>query len=214
MSGRPFRTRRGGSFCCVCLSVASLALPLFGVIGAETARAANPTPLVAAFGANAYGELGNNSTTNSSSPVAVSSLSGDVRVAAGARHSLALMGDGSVTAWGRNTVGELGNGATTNSSVPVAVAGLGGGSGVVAVAGNAPPITATSLSGDGHSLALKADGSVWAWGNNASGEMGTGTTVGPNTCGTSTPCSTIPRLVPGFAGATRIASGGSFDMAL
>jgi len=194
------------------LGVALTALAVVGPLGIGPAGAANPTPLAKSFGANAFGELGNGSTADSSTPVAVSALSGDVRLAAGARHSFAIMGDGSVRAWGRNAVGELGNGTTTNSSTPVAVS-FGAGSGVIAVAGNAPPITTTSPSGDGHSMALKADRTVWAWGNNTSGEQGNGSATGPDSCGT-TPCSKVPRRVASLAGVTAIAAGGSFDMAL
>ena len=195
------------------LGFAIVAVALVGPIGIGTSGAANPTPVARAFGANAYGELGNGSTADSSTPVAVSALSGDVRVAAAARHSLAIMGDGSVKSWGRNTVGELGNGSTTNRSTPFAVSGFGAGSGVIAVAGGAAPITTTSPSGDGHSMALKADRTVWAWGNNTTGEQGNGSATGPDLCGT-TPCGKIPRRVTSLSGMTRIAAGGSFDMAL
>src|SRR5205807_221649 len=66
--------------------------------------------------------------------------------------------------WGNNASGELGDGsAPTDHATPVSVAGLGPGSGVVKIA-----------AGTGFSLALKSDGTVLAWGNNASGELGDG----------------------------------------
>jgi alpha-tubulin suppressor-like RCC1 family protein len=154
---------------------AAVAVLALQIVGVQAAGAATPVGTPYAWGANAYGELGNNSVTNSSTPVAVSGiLNGVVKVAAGARHSLAIVGDGTVRAWGRNASGELGNGTTTESHVPVAVSGFGAGSGVISVAGNAPPISSTAVSGAGHSMALKSDGSVWGWGHGNSGQVGDG----------------------------------------
>src|SRR5690606_4248868 len=84
--------------------------------------AARPT----AWGANSYGQLGDNSTTSRSVAVAVSQsgvLEGKVvtSVAVGGEHSLALCSDGTLVAWGRNTYGQLGNSSNLNSKVPVAV---------------------------------------------------------------------------------------------
>ena len=64
---------------------------------------------------------------------------------------------------GVNEVGQLGNGSTTISYLPVRVSGL---SDVIAIAG-----------GGGFSVALKYDGTVWAWGNNLYGQVGDGTTT-------------------------------------
>jgi alpha-tubulin suppressor-like RCC1 family protein len=157
------------------LAVAIAVLSAVAVLGVGQASAASPSGLAYAWGANGFGELGNNTTTNSSAPVRVKLLpNGVARPVAAARHSFALLADGSLVAWGRNASGELGNGTAVQSLVPVAVSGFGPGSGVVAVAGNAPELTTTSLSGDGHSMALKSDGSVWGWGHGNSGEIGDG----------------------------------------
>jgi len=40
---------------------------------------------------------------------------------------------------------------------------------------------AAFAAGDGHTLAVKNDGSVWAWGYNGSGQLGDGTNETPNT---------------------------------
>ncbi|MGE0358426.1 MAG: choice-of-anchor D domain-containing protein [Burkholderiales bacterium] len=86
-------------------------------------------------------------------------------VAGGASHSLALRDDGSVWAWGRDDSGQLGDPMGTNRRLaPVPV--LPAGSGVTAIA-----------AGDHHNLALKADGSVWAWGANGFGQVGNGGTA-------------------------------------
>ncbi|MBY9082732.1 RCC1 repeat- and reductase domain-containing protein, partial [Paenibacillus sp. HN-1] len=102
------------------------------------------------------GQLGNGTTTNTTVPAAISTLSGVTAIAAGSRHSLALKSDGSVWAWGYGGSGELGDGSLTVRTTPVAVSGLT--SEVTAIAG-----------GNSHSLALKSDGSVWAWGYNGDG---------------------------------------------
>ena len=114
------------------------------------------------WGDNANGQLGNNTTTDSSVPVQVSGLSGVVAIAGSGFHSLALKSDGTVWAWGDNANGQLGNDTTTDSSVPVQVSDL---SGVVAVSGGA-----------NHSLALRSDGTVWAWGDNGNGQLGNNST--------------------------------------
>ena len=76
--------------------VAALAVPL--------CAADSPSGTVRAWGLNDFGQLGNNSTTNSSVPVPVSGLSGVVAVGAGGAHSLAVKSDGTVWAWGDNTL--------------------------------------------------------------------------------------------------------------
>jgi alpha-tubulin suppressor-like RCC1 family protein len=136
---------------------------------------------VAAWGDNYYGQLGDDRVSGLQSlvPVApnavsgISALHGKVvaAIAAGSDHSLALCADGTVAAWGNNTYGQLGDNTTTNRYLPVAVnatAGLSAlyGKAVVAVA-----------AGSDHSLALCADGTVAAWGNNTYGQLGDNTTT-------------------------------------
>ncbi|MCX6878707.1 MAG: cadherin-like beta sandwich domain-containing protein [Verrucomicrobia bacterium] len=133
---------------------------------------ANTRPV--SWGDNSYGQLGNNTFTQSSIPVAVSTagvLAGKtvVAVAAGYYHSLALCSDGTVAAWGYNNWGQLGNASTTQSSNhPLAVntAGVLSGKPVVAVA-----------AGGYHSLALCSDGTVAAWGFNSNGQLGNNSTT-------------------------------------
>ena len=126
-----------------------------------------------AWGANGFGRLGNNSTTNSSVPVAVDAtgfLLGKtvVAVAAGYDHSLALRSDGKVAAWGRNSSGQLGSNSTAASSVPVAVSATGPLAGKIVVA---------VAAGEYHSLALCSDGTVAAWGRNDLGQLGNNSTA-------------------------------------
>jgi alpha-tubulin suppressor-like RCC1 family protein len=114
-----------------------------------------------------------------------------VAVQAGRYHSLALTSEGTVYAWGRNDVGQLGLGTiTAPQESPALIPGL---SDVIALA-----------AGDDHTLALKADGSVWAWGDNPNGELGTGDI---------TPYS-VPTAVSNLPGVKAIAAGGNHSVAL
>ena len=98
------------------------------------------------WGYNDYGQLGDGSTTDRSTPVPVSGLgSGVIALAAGDAHTCALTAAGGVQCWGYNGYGQLGDGSTTNRLTPVPVSGLG--SGVVALA-----------AGDYHTCALTAAG--------------------------------------------------------
>ena len=105
-----------------------------------------------AWGRNMFGQLGDGTTTSRNTAAAVTGLSGITAITGGEDYSLALKNDGTAWAWGANYNGQLGvdNGTTPRSLTPVRVAGL---SGVTAIAGGAQ-----------HCLALKNDGTVWAWG--------------------------------------------------
>ena len=145
---------------------------------------------VVAWGQNSYGQLGDGTATNRSSPVILPGLTGVVAVAAGVSHTVALKSDGTVVAWGSNTFGQLGDGTTTNRSSPAVVPGL---TGVVAVA-----------AGLYHAVALKSDGTVVAWGYNNYGQLGDGTTTQRN----------IPVVVPGLSSVVAVATGAYFTVAI
>ena len=77
---------------------------------------------IKAWGLNGNGQLGNSTTTNSSTSVDVTGLTSDMAaIAAGGYHSLALTSSNSVKAWGLNTNGQLGNGSIISSSTAVDV---------------------------------------------------------------------------------------------
>jgi alpha-tubulin suppressor-like RCC1 family protein len=145
-----------------------------------------------AWGSGDEGQLGNGSRTDSNVPVRVANLNCVTAIAVGGNQGLALRTDGSVWAWGGNSRGQLGDGTGANSDMPVAVTGLG--AGVVAIA-----------AGEENSLALKSDGSVWAWGRNDRGQLGNGTSND----------SEVPAPVSGLAsGVIQIADGGDFSLAM
>jgi alpha-tubulin suppressor-like RCC1 family protein len=131
---------------------------------------------LAAWGSNAFGQLGDGSATNRNVPVAANqsgllAVKTVVALAPGRTHSLALCSDGTLAAWGSNGYGQLGNGSTTDRNVPVAVirSGVLSGKTVVALA-----------AGDGHSLALCSDGTLAAWGANGYGQLGNGASADRN----------------------------------
>ena len=160
--------------------------------GSDHSLALKSDGSVVAWGDNLSGQLGNGNNNSSNSPVAVSGLtSGVIAIASGSDHSLALKSDGSVVTWGDNLSGQLGNGNNNSSNSPVAVSGLT--SGVTAIAG-----------GGDHSLALKNDGSVVAWGDNQLGQLGNGNNIASNT----------PVQVSGLTDAEAIATGGNHSLAL
>lgn len=130
-------------------------------------------------GQQQYGRLGNNLTAAApvTYPVQVLKSGGTpldnvISVAAGSAHTLALDGTGKVWAWGYNLYGALGDNTTTHRAVAVKVknpAGTGDLANIVRIAAGGSGLL-------GHSLAVASDGTVYAWGYNANGQLGNATT--------------------------------------
>jgi alpha-tubulin suppressor-like RCC1 family protein len=188
--------------------VANLAVSSLSAAG----YALMPDGSLLAWGNNGNGQLGDGTTSSRSTPVLVTGLgagSGVVAISAGDAHAVALISDGTARAWGSNGNGQLGNGAISAKTTPVATSGLGSGSGVIAVASRAQ-----------FTLALRSDGTVVAWGSNANGQLGDGTTDNRN-APISVACRTVD--APGSAfcssdgrlqGVVAIATGNNYSLAL
>ena len=117
------------------------------------------------WGRNNYGQLGDNSTTNRSSPVSVVGGFTDwIQISAGDNHSLAIRANGTAWGWGENNVGQLGDNSTTYRSSPVSV--VGGFTDWIQIS-----------AGQEHSLAIRANGTAWGWGSSRFGRLGDNTTV-------------------------------------
>jgi hypothetical protein len=133
--------------------------------GAGFVLAVRADRTVLAWGRNDFGQLGDGTRAPQTAPVQVPGLTDITHVAAGGSHALARRANGTVLAWGRGGEGQLGNGLPNDSNTPVQVM----------TRNNAPIATIVALAaGSQHSLALAEDGSVWSWGNNDSGQLGTG----------------------------------------
>ncbi len=150
------------------------------------------------WGHNNVGQLGDGTTTNRTTPVDVCAdatcaapLSGIAAVATGLSHSCAVTAAGAVKCWGYNSVGQRGDGldgpfdfsaTPVDVCAPAATAPCGG-----SILGSVVAVSAAAM----HTCAVTAYGGVTCWGWNRYGQLGEGTTTGPQLC-TGDPCSTTP----------------------
>jgi alpha-tubulin suppressor-like RCC1 family protein len=156
--------------------------------GASYALVENGT--VDSWGDNTFGELGNGTHENSSTPEPIPGLTNVVAIAAGACQAMALLSNGTVMTWGANEFDTAGNGTGGEGHIeegiatPTLVPSL---TNVVAIA-----------SGGGDDAALLANGTVEAWGENKAGQIGDGTTE----------LKSVPTPVQGLTNVKSIAIGG------
>lgn len=124
---------------------------------------------VQCLGRNRYGEVGDGTTTQRTSPVPVAGVStGATSLALGSFHSCVISDSptgvtGGVECWGRNDTGQLGNGNVSSYVTAATVKNL---SSAIQVA-----------PGDAHTCALTSAGQVMCWGDSSSGQLGNGDTT-------------------------------------
>lgn len=150
-----------------------------------------------AWGSNARGRLGDGTTTARSSPVSVLGGFTDwVQVAAGLYHSAGIRSNGTAWTWGDNGYGELGIGVGGSTldrrSSPVSV--IGGFTDWVMISPNGQ-----------FTVALRANGTLWSWGRNISGQLGNGTTTNRSSPGS---------VVGGFTDWVQVAAGIAHALAI
>jgi alpha-tubulin suppressor-like RCC1 family protein len=160
---------------------------VIGDVTQMSRRCALVNTAVLCWGSNQYGQVGDGTTTDPTSPVAVQGLGGPVtQVSSGGGNACALMADTTVQCWGR---GAQYGGAGPGTPLPSLVSGLSG-------------VTQIS-SGGSNTCALLADSTVKCWGINTDGQVGDGTTTTQLT----------PTTVVGLTGVAQISAGGSHTCA-
>lgn len=148
------------------------------------------------WGYNGYVQLGDGTNLSKNSPIQIGTATDWQAVSAGQNYNVALKNNGTIWAWGTNSYGEIGNGTSNNFVYsPIQIG------------------TATDwvkiVAGHTHTLGLKSNGTLWAWGQNGSGQLGDGTTVDKTTpvqIGTATDWLII---VPGFTHSMAIKTNGT-----
>lgn len=111
------------------------------------------------WGSNGYGQLGDNTTIDRSSPVqTVTGGTNWKQAVCGRSMTGAIKNDGTLWLWGRNSDGNLGDNTTANKSSPIQTVSAGN--------------NWKSFAGGSHSLGLKIDGTIWSWGLASDGQLG------------------------------------------
>jgi len=144
------------------------------------------------WGNNLNGQLGNNSTTSSFSPVNVDVINNATAISLGASFGCALLSTQQIKCWGSNGYGQLGDNSNTQAITPVFV-------------NTSEVSTATAVAAGGsHTCALLANQTVKCWGRNNNGQLGDNTGIDSST----------PVLVNGISNAIAISVGGNHSCAL
>lgn len=132
--------------------------------GAAFSCGLNQAKKVLCWGSNGFGQIGDGTVTNKTSPTPVTGGIEDwASIDAGSSHVCGLREDGSLYCWGRNNAGQIGDGTTVDRSAPTLV--------------SAGPWESVSAGVD-FTCAIKAeDHTLWCWGLGSSRQLGTGTTA-------------------------------------
>lgn len=121
------------------------------------------------WGANGYGQLGDGTTLDRTTPSLVSQLS-DVQSVSAGGHTCAVLTNGMLYCWGDNAAGQLGDGTRTGRTIPTLVADPSGSGGLGAI----QSVSVGLL----HTCAVTTAGLAYCWGENGFGQLGDGTTTG------------------------------------
>lgn len=179
--------------------------------GGSFSMALTSTGQLYAFGDNTYGELGN-STNNEDffaanptpTPVGLPGTSSPIaEVAGGLSHTLAVTSAGELYAFGENAFGQLGTTANNHTETPNPIPAL------VTLPGEAGPVTDVTAGGY-HSLALTSTGQLYAFGDNAFGELGTATNDDQDPHYTGANPTPAVVTLPGATGPVTAVAGGAF----
>ena len=119
---------------------------------------------VKCWGANASGQLGNNSTTDAKIPVLVQGITGARIISAGGSHTCIVLSTGTAKCWGANASGQLGNNSTATSKIAVSVSGL---TGLLSIS-----------AGTSHTCATGMSAAVKCWGSGSNGRLGNNLSAG------------------------------------
>ena len=164
-------------------------------------------PSTALSGSHAVVAVGQSSGRSSTAQFTVTVSVRSTRataISAGVSQSCAVLQSGRVACWGANEYGQLGDGTTTDRATPVNVAGIT----------NAVAVSAGGGHHGTHTCALLATHEIACWGQSDSGQLGNGTTSGPDACVNAIPCSTTPVKVAGITNATAVSAGAGHTCAL
>lgn len=147
------------------------------------------------WGKNDEGQLGDGTTTNSTSPVLVSGITTATAISAGGSHTCALLSSGKVQCWGENSSGQLGNNnaTTTPQTTPVTVVVDDGAGTTTDLSG----VSSLSAGGTHTCAMLSTIGQLKCWGENKFGQVGNG----------ERPISKKPIAVPGITDAVAVGAG-------
>lgn len=150
------------------------------------------------WGLNTYGMIGDASTSTRRTPVQVGTVTNWRQVSCGTDHALGTRTDGTLWAWGRNNNGQTGQGSTTTTQYtsPTQI--------------GTETTWAWVVAGANHCVAVKTNGTLWAWGANGNGQVGQGSTT---TTIYSTPTQ-VGTLTSWSTNGDQLHAGGDFTLAL